>query len=90
MGNLKLPGVKLIVDRMSAGNSTMSPKEFVDGCLDLIGPVETPEETRNLLIEHAKSGGELKRASEEERSTFARRVATMLQLIAAIPEYQYC
>ena len=90
VGNLKLPGVKLIVDRMSAGNSTMSPKEFVDGCLDLIGPVETPEETRNLLIEHVRSGGELRRATEEERSSFARRVATMLQLIAAIPEYQYC
>ena len=89
VGNLELPGVKLIVDRMSGGNSTMSPEEFVDGCLDLIGPVEMPEETRNLLIEHAKSGGELKRATEEERSTFARRVATMLQLTAAVPEFQY-
>ena len=89
VGNLELPGVKLIVDRMSSDSSAMSPEAFVDGCLDLIGPVEVEEKTRNSLNEHAKSGGELRRGNEEDRSRFARRVGEMLQLIAATAEYQY-
>ena len=89
VGNLELPGVKLIVDRMSAGTSSMSPEEFVDGCLDLVGPVEVGNQTRGSLIDHIKKGGELRRASEEERNKFAGRVAQMLQLIVATAEYQY-
>ena len=89
VGNLELPGVKLIVDRMSAGTSTMSPEEFVDGCLDLMGPVEVDDGTRVAMIEHARRGGELRRATEEERSAFAQRVAQTLQLIVATVEYQY-
>ena len=89
VGNLELPGVKLIVDRMSAGTSSMAPEAFVDGCLELIGPAEVSEKSRGSLIEHARSGGELRRGTEEERGRFARRVAQMLQLIVATAEYQY-
>ena len=89
VGNLDLPGIRLIVDRMSAGTSSMSVEEFVDGCLDLIGPVEVGRESREALIDHARSGGELRRVSEEERSRFAARVTEMLQLIVSAPEYQY-
>ena len=84
-----MPGVKLIVDRMNSGSSTMSPEEFVDGCLDLIGPTQASEQSRNAMIEHARSGGELRRSNDEERSRFAPRVAEMLQLIVATAEYQY-
>ncbi len=89
VGNRNLPGVKLIIDRMSAGTSNISPEAFVDGCLDLIGPVEVSAKTRNSLIEHARSGGALRRATEAQRSQFARRVTEMLQLIVATAEYQY-
>ena len=89
VGNLELPGVRLIVDRMSADKSVMSHDAFVDGCLDLIGPVEIFDESRKSLIEHAKSGGELRRDTEAERSQFATRVGEMLQLIVATGEYQY-
>ena len=89
VGNMELPGVKLIVDRLSSGASTMSPEEFVDGCLDLMGPVEVSEKTRGSLIEHTRNGGELSRSTEAERGRFARRVGEMLQLIVATAEYQY-
>ena len=85
LGNRELPGVKLIVDRMSAGSGAMSAEEFVDGCLDLIGPVVASEKTRAALIEHAKSGGEIQRGGEG----FGERVTEMLQLIVATAEYQY-
>ena len=90
VGNLDLPGVKLIVDRMSARSETTSPEGFVDGCLDLIGPLDVSEKTHDSLIEHTKRGGELRRATEEERAKFAKRVTEMLQMIAASAEYQYC
>ena len=89
VGNQSLPGVKLIVDRMSDGASGMSPAELVDGCLDLMGPIEVGEKTRSSLIEHASGGGEIRRGTEEERGIFARRVTEMLQLIVATAEYQY-
>ena len=93
VGNLDLPGVKLIVDRMltkyTVGTAVMSPEGFVDSCLDFIGPVEVSEKTRNSLVEYARSGGPLKRGTEEERGKFAKRVGEMLQLIVATAEYQY-
>ena len=89
VGNLEMPGIKLIVERLSAGAGAMSPEDFVDGCLDLIGPVEVSEKTRGSLIKHTKGAGELPRGTEEEGREFARRVAEMLQLIVATGEYQY-
>ncbi len=89
VGNLDLPGVKLIVDRMTVGISMMSPEEFTEGCLDLIGPLEVTDKTRASLIDYAGGAGELRRGTEEERIRFAQKVAEMLQLIVATAEYQY-
>ena len=89
VGNRDLPGVKFIIDRMSAGASPMSPEQLVDGCLDLLGPMEAKDHTREALIAHAKRDGDLPRGTEEERTRFAKRVTEMLQLIAATAEYQY-
>ena len=89
VGNADLPGVKLIIDRVNDGTSTLSHEGFVDQCLDLIGPVQVNPKTRDALIEHARSGGELRRSSEAERGAVARRVTEMLQLIVATAEYQY-
>ena len=85
VGNLDLPGVQLIVERMKAGPDNISLEEFVDGCLDLIGPVQVSESSRNSLIEYAKRGGDLQRSSDN----FPQRVTEMLQLIVATAEYQY-
>ncbi len=85
VGNLDLPGVQLIVERMKAGPTNVSPEEFVDGCLDLIGPAQVGEGSHSSLVEYAKGGGEIQRNSDN----FPRRVAEMLQLIVATAEYQY-
>ena len=89
VGDLNLPGVQLIVDRMSARSDTTTPAGFVDACLDLMGPVQVSEKTRLSLVEHVESGGELRQANGKERSRFAQRVGETLQLIAATAEYQY-
>ena len=90
LGDPTMPGVRAVIDRLSA-RERMSAEEFVEGCLELIGPLRVGEETRRELVEHAKGEGEIRRgATEEERRAFGQRVAQMLQLIASTREYQFC
>ncbi len=89
VGNVELPGVRAIVDRLAARSDTATPEGFVDGCLDLMGPLEIIEKTRNSLIAHVSQAGPLRRDTEGDRANFARRVGEMLQMIAASAEYQY-
>ena len=88
VGNTQLPGVKSIVNRLAA-QGTMSPQQFVEGCLDLMGCVEVNEKTRNHLISHASLAGELRWDTEKYEEQFASQVGEMLQLIAATGEYQF-
>ncbi len=78
-----------MITRLETKSGHMSPAEFVDGCLELMGPLTVSDETRSALIAHAEQGGELQRETEEERSDFARRVGRVLQLIVATREYQF-
>jgi len=89
VGNTNLPGVKEIVNRLAA-QGTISPEGLVEGCLDLIGPLEVSENTFNTLVDYARRGGELRNTNEGERIAFTNRVGEMLQLIAATQEYQLC
>jgi hypothetical protein len=88
VGNTDLPGVKNIVGRLS-DQGPLSPQQFVDGCLELIGPLEVSEDTKEALVEEFRQGGELPNTSKENPE-FTRRVGEMLQLIVATQEYQFC
>ncbi len=89
VGDTSLPGVKSIVQRL-ATQDILTAQDFVDGCLDLMGPARIDDHSRQELIEHVVSGGPVNRGStEEEQGTFARRVGGMLQLIASTREYQF-
>jgi len=79
------PGVHAIVERIRAMGE-LSPEAFVDACLDLIGPVEATDRTRDALVNFAHNAGTINiavggRAAEE-------RVGEMLQLIVATREFQ--
>ena len=89
VGNLDLPGVQDIVNRLSARGSSLSPEKLVDGCLDLIGPLAVTEQTRNTLVEKASRAGPANWDGPEEQAQFARRVGEMLQLIVATREFQF-
>jgi hypothetical protein len=84
VGNTDLPGVRDIVDRVAARSDAATPEGLVDGCLDLMGPLEVTVKTRDSLVAHVREAGPL------ARDTFDRRVSEMLQMIAASAEYQYC
>ena len=88
VGQTDLPGVKDIVDRMIE-RGAMSPREFVEGCLDLIGPIEVVDETMSGLVAFAEEGGELHNGTEEERIEFSKRVGQMLQMIVSTQDFQF-
>ena len=89
VGDISQPGVRDIIDRLASQGTSMTPEELVDGCLDLIGPLEVEEKTRTSLLGKASAAGEIRIDTESEKQDFARRVAEMLQLIVATREFQF-
>jgi len=89
LGDTGLPGVKSIVGRLMDRSDSIPPEEFVDGCLDLTGPLTIAEETRSELVAHVQAGGELRHGTESERENFSQRTGEMLQFIATTSEFQF-
>ena len=86
VGNTGRPGVQSMINRLKDQNS-QTPEAFVDACLELMGPLEVNEETRQELVDHAKIGGNLNWASDAAGSS--ERVGELLQLIVSTRDYQY-
>jgi hypothetical protein len=87
LGDTTLPGVRAVIDALKA-RGTLSPEAFVDGCLDLLGPLEVGGQTYNELLLQAKEGGDLRWETAQDVTTSAHRVGVMLALISASREYQ--
>ena len=80
------PGVRAIIERLRAQGPTLSPEYLVDTCLDLMGPLTVAESTRQELIAHAVTEGDLHFGIDD--ATAVARVRDMLQLIVSMREYQ--
>jgi uncharacterized protein (DUF1800 family) len=90
LGRTDLPGVRGMIDRLMARGQHLSPEAFVDGCIDLVGCLNVTEETRQSLIAHAQSTGELRHGTDAERAEFTRRSGEMFQMLASTGEFQFC
>ena len=88
VGDPTKPGVAAIVDRLDE-ESPLQPEEFVDRCLDLMGPLTVEDVTRNALLEHAGSGGPLSFDTDSDREESTDRTVRMLQLIVSTGEFQF-
>jgi hypothetical protein len=79
--------VRSIINRLKSRGS-LSPEQLVDGCLDLLGPVEVSADTKAQLVSQANEWGQI---SWDNGSAGAsdQHVAQMLQLIVATREYQF-
>jgi hypothetical protein len=88
VGDPSLPGVRAIIDRLKA-KGALSPEQLVDGCLDLLGPLEVGSDTRRELVDQAKEWGRISWDGESNAQTADKRVGEMLQLIVATREYQF-
>ena len=86
VGQADRPGVKAIIERVRAGES--SPRSTVDTCLELLGPMVVADETRAELIGHTEAGGDFAWDDSNEADS-ARRVSELLQLIVSTREYQF-
>ena len=89
LGNTDLPGVRSLINRVKARGASLSPESFVDGCLDVIGPLVVDNETRNELVALAQRDGELRHGSNSEESEFIQRAGEMFQMIASTAEFQF-
>ncbi len=83
------PGVQDIIERLRSSGDTLAPEEFVDRCLDLLGPMEVGGETRDGLLRLASAAGDLHFDGEEANRLAAARVGRVLQLIVASRDYQF-
>jgi uncharacterized protein (DUF1800 family) len=86
VGNIDQPGVRKIIDRLRA-QGDLGPEAFVDGCLDLMGPLEVAERTHEALVGFARKSGDLKLADGNRDQE--QRVGEMLQLIVSTREFQW-
>ena len=88
LNDITKPGIQDIVSRMTE-YGTLSPDEFVDRTLDLIGPMVVGDDTKNGLLRYANTVGELRFGTQEDKDQSAERIGRMLQLIVASREYQF-
>jgi hypothetical protein len=88
VGDVSRPGVQSIIERLKA-QGELSPGAFVDACLDLMGPLEVNQETRQELVEHANAGGALSWTTQQDAQQSKERVSELLQLIVSLRDYQY-
>jgi hypothetical protein len=87
VGDTSLPGVQAIINRLKQRGS-LSPEQLVDGCLDMIGPVEVGSDTKQELLSQANEWGQISWSNGGAQMA-DQRVGQMLQLIAATREYQF-
>ena len=88
LGDTSLPGVKTIIAKLRE-SGVSAPEEFVDACLDIVGPLEFSESTRSELLDHANEDGGLNWDSEENSEKSERNIGVMLALIAASRDFQF-
>jgi len=86
VGDATKPGVRKIIERLRAMGE-LTPEQFVDACLDLMGPMDVSNTTRDALLTAARKGGNLRFATPGD-GTAEQRVTELLQLIVATREFQ--
>ena len=80
-------GVRYIIDSIEA-QGNLSPEQFVDSCLDMMGGIAPSNRTRRELNEHASASGDLRFDTDSEQAQSTRRILEMMQLIASTREFQ--
>ena len=83
------PGIEQIISRLKSNGSALSPDEFVDRCLELVGPLDVGDATRESLTRFAASQGDLNIGADDAEEENSARVVRMLQLIVSSREYQF-
>lgn len=83
------PGPRRLVERLASVGQALTADEVVERCLEVAGPLEVSQESRQALLDLARREGTLAFATEAERQHSEACVAQLLTLIVATPEYQF-
>ena len=89
LSDVSTPGIRSFIDQMAEEGSTLSAEEFVDRCLDWLGPLIVSDSTHSELVQYANAGGELRFDSEQARSENSARLVRILQTAVSSVEYQF-
>jgi hypothetical protein len=85
VADTSLPGVQKIIQYMRQAE-VRTPEQLIDAAAEHMGFVELSAETRQQLIDNAKTDGDLDWSNTEAAS---RRIGETLALIGATTEYQF-
>ena len=88
VGDTRRPGIQSMVRRLREQGAA-TPEQLVDGCLDLLGPLEVAGESRKELVEFVSESGGVAWDTAENIAAATGRVGELLQLIVSLREYQY-
>ena len=84
-------GVRDIIDRikmLSPDGQFITSDDLVDECLDVLGPLDVLETTRNGLKKYASKYSDLSWSDSYGSSNFDKSAITIIQLIVSSQEYQ--
>jgi hypothetical protein len=89
LGQTNLDGVRTMISNLMNQGASLSPQQFVEGCIDQVGCLNITDDTRRELLAHAERDGDLRHSSDAEQTEFARRSGEMFQMLAATSEFQF-
>jgi uncharacterized protein (DUF1800 family) len=85
VADTSLPGIQKIIQYMREAE-VRTPEQLIDAAAEYMGFVQLSDETRQQLIDNAKTDGNLDWSNGEAAS---RRIGETLALIGATTEYQF-
>ena len=89
LGKTELAGVQTMISSLMNQGASLSPQQFVEGCIDQVGCLNITDDTRKELLAHVGREGDLSHGTDDERATFVRRTGEMFQMLAATSEFQF-
>ena len=84
------PGIRSIIDRIktSISGGSLTPEELVDRCLEILGPMETMDSTRQGLVNYASKFGIVSFDDDNSTGQGENAIVAVIQIIVATQEYQ--
>ena len=89
LGDVSKPGVRDLIGRLRGDGSAITPEDLIDRSLDLVGPVVVSDVTRNSLLGHFRSDGDLTFETDADGERSEALIARALQLAVSTREYQF-
>tara|TARA_B100000686_G_C16721773_1_gene935402 strand:- start:45 stop:1505 length:1461 start_codon:yes stop_codon:yes gene_type:complete len=89
LGDTTKPGIQKIISSLKTmDGGHFKPHDLVETCLDLIGPLNVSDKTKQALVSHVSRDGDLIFSDNSDDDKSEARVGNLLSVIAATREYQ--